>query len=73
MKQVQSVSHTFYKEGGQNMNKQPEIETYIEINGEKIRFQSLSEKRQCDFSALLQDRMMERVGYRRVNTGHHGD
>ncbi|WP_164473182.1 hypothetical protein [Clostridium sp. E02] len=47
------------------MNRQPEIETYIEINGEKIRFQSLSEKKQWDISALLQDRMMERVGYHR--------
>lgn len=47
------------------MGKEAVIENYIEIDGQDILIDSLSEEERKKIGSLIQDRMMERAGYRR--------
>lgn len=48
------------------MLKNPEIENYIEINGEEIIIDSLSEERKKEIAFLLEEKIMESAGFRRI-------
>lgn len=67
-KQVQSMSHTFYQEGAEIMNKMPVIENYIEINGKTILIDSLPKEKREEIAKVLQDKFMESMGYQRIKT-----
>ena len=60
------MSHTFYQEGDGNMNKKPIIENYIEIKGKDVLMDSLPEEERREIALMLQDKMMESVGFRRM-------
>jgi len=60
------VSHTFYKEGGENMNKKPIIKNYIEMKGKDVLMDTLPEEKRKEIALMLQDNMMESMGFRRL-------
>jgi len=62
------MSHTFYQEGAENMNKMPVIENYIEINGKTILIDSLPKEKREEIAEVLQDKFMESMGYQRIKT-----
>lgn len=47
------------------MKKEPVIENFIEINGQDILIDSLPEEDRKRIGLLIQDRMMEQMGYKR--------
>jgi hypothetical protein len=60
------MSHTFYQEGEQNMLKNPVIENYIEINGEEILIESLSEEKKKEIAFMIEEKIMESAGFKRI-------
>lgn len=48
------------------MLKNPEIENYIEINGEEIPVDSLSEERRKEIANVLEEKIMESAGFKRL-------
>ncbi|WP_200801315.1 hypothetical protein [Clostridium sp. Marseille-P2415] len=50
------------------MNKKPIIENYIEINGKDVLMDSLPEEKRREISVIIQDRMMESIGFKRVSS-----
>jgi len=54
-------------ERGDCMKKEPVIENFIEIDGKDVLIDSLPVKERERIGILIQDRMMELVGYRRKN------
>lgn len=48
------------------MLKYPEIENYIEINGEEIFIDALPEERKKEIAFLLEEKIMESAGFRRI-------
>ena len=55
-KQVQSVSHTFYREGDEIMSKNIKIENYIDFSGEMVLFDALPEEQQKETGKKIHDR-----------------
>jgi hypothetical protein len=49
------------------MKKEPVIENFIEIDGKDVLIDSLPVEERERIGILIQDRMMELVGYRRKN------
>jgi len=47
---------------------EPKIENYIEIDGQEILFDSLQEDQKKEIAAIIQDRIMEPLGYIRSTT-----
>jgi hypothetical protein len=62
------VSHTFYKGGDGNMNKKPRIENYVEIDGKNVLMDSLPEEKRREIELMIQDKMMESMGFRRITS-----
>lgn len=50
------------------MNKKPIIENYIEINGKDVLMDSLPEEKRREIAVIIQDRMMESIGFKRVSS-----
>lgn len=50
------------------MNKKPMIENYIEIHGEDIPILSLTEEKRKEISRMIQDKMMESIGFQRASS-----
>ncbi|WP_166429852.1 hypothetical protein [Lacrimispora aerotolerans] len=48
------------------MNKMPVIENYIEINGEIILIDSLPKEKREEIAEMLQNKLMESMGYQRI-------
>lgn len=63
-KQVQPVPHTIYQ-GGVVIMQKYEIINYIEVSGETVQLNTLSESEAEKVAVLIQDSLMERAGYRR--------
>lgn len=47
------------------MNKKPIIENYIEINGQDVLMDSLPEEKRREIARVIQDKMMESIGFMR--------
>lgn len=47
------------------MSKKPIIENYIEINGKDVLMDSLPEEKRREIAQMLQDKMMESIGFQR--------
>ncbi len=47
------------------MKSVPVISNYIEINGEDVLIDSLSEEKRKQVAVMIQDKMMEAAGYKR--------
>ncbi len=62
-KQVQSVSHTFYRKGDGNMSKIMKIANYIEFNGEMVLYETLPEEKQKEAGEKILDLMMRHAGF----------
>jgi hypothetical protein len=62
------VSHTFYQGGDGNMNKKPRIENYVEIDGKNVLMDSLPEEKRREIALMIQDKMMESMGFRRITS-----
>jgi hypothetical protein len=52
-------------ERGGGMKGVPVISNYIEINGEDVLMDTLSEEKRKQFAVIIQDKMMEAAGYKR--------
>lgn len=50
------------------MNKRPDIENYIEINEKDVLLESLPDEKRREYAVLIQDRMMESVGFKRASS-----
>lgn len=50
------------------MNKKPIIENYIEINGKDVLMDSLPEEERREIALIIQDRMMESIGFKRASS-----
>ncbi|MFR3729120.1 hypothetical protein [Lacrimispora sp.] len=48
------------------MLKNPEIENYIEINGEEIPMDSLSVERRKEIALMLDENIMKSAGLKRI-------
>ncbi|WP_394522747.1 hypothetical protein [Lacrimispora sp. JR3] len=48
------------------MLKNPEIENYIELNGEEIPIDSLPEERRKELAGMLEEKIMESAGLKRI-------
>lgn len=48
------------------MNKKPIIENYIEINGKDVLINSLPEEKRKETALMIQDKMMESIGFQRM-------
>lgn len=62
--QVQPVPHTIYQRGVVIMRRY-EIVNYIEVSGEMVQLNTLSESEAEKVAVLIQDSLMERAGYQR--------
>ncbi|MFR2900212.1 hypothetical protein [Hungatella sp.] len=64
-----TTSHTYnLSERGGDMAKELIIENYIEIDGEDVLMDTLSEEKRAEIAILLQDTAMSYAGYKRVQT-----
>ncbi len=48
------------------MNKKPIIENYIEISGKDVLMDSLPEEKRKEIGLMIQDKMMESIGFQRM-------
>ncbi len=48
------------------MLKNPVIENYIEINGEEILIESLSEEKKKEIAFMIEEKIMESAGFKRI-------
>ncbi|WP_349947404.1 hypothetical protein ABFV83_02655 [Lacrimispora sp. BS-2] len=50
------------------MNKKPMIENYVEIDGKNVLMDSLPEEKRKEIALMIQDKMMESMGFRRITS-----
>lgn len=64
MQQVQPGPHKMKEKGAVQMGEITVI-NYINVDGKDVLFESLPEEKRRRIAEAIQDRMMERAGYRR--------